>query len=401
MEPKRKQQGTNSNSVQPERKKRRTSSHSVEPERKKDRTRQNIANIRTKCLTNDCILRSIFVHLKTDEKVVAAGVCKLWRDIIYLPPMWRDNDSYINMDKVDFDIMAPSLKRREITRFKLSSLARNDGDSILQFLDFIGSLGPSIKSLDMKKFKTGIKEPILKRALTWKTLPSLETLHLQYKPTIIIKVICERYPCLKSLHVNSCDELDDSILTLIGKNLTALTDLDIAGCKYITDVGIYNISSCLPHLTALTIDASRITNTGVSHLARFPLRKLSMRLCFKIDENCINALSPLRNSLQSLNISQCKNINPNLALHHIANSGFCLTEITIGIQGYRRLTDPSRYPNDIIDGNAIKYFLQKAGRTLKKIDMLGKIENSALIDVDCIDENCPELILLQTSWPLR
>ena len=397
-----------SHSVEQKRKKRRTS-HRVEHKRKKPRTSHSVVNSRdfySECLENYCIQRKIFGYLSTGDKVVAARVCKQWRDIIYQPGMWLNKNLCIDMDEVDMRIMAPSLKRRNITRLRLHndvSLA-TPCDAILwdatKFLLLMCSLGPIIKSLDMKRCSARINEEILERACNWKTLPCLESLHLSYttptcaRPTSgSIKVICERCPGLKSLQMNNCDNLTDSTLTLVGQKLTALTDLDITMCKSFTDAGLYNISTCLSHLTALTVDGSYITNTGVSHLTKFPLRKLSMSLCCNINEDCINALLPLRNSLQGLNISQCPNVNPNIALHHIANSEFCLTEFAVGYNGLFKSLNIGNAP-DMINEVAIKYFLKKkAGRQLKKLQVEGKLENSALMAAS-IEKNCPELNIL-------
>ena len=307
--------------MEPRRENRKTPHHSV----------VNTRELSSECLENRCILLCIFGHLKTGDKVVAARVCKLWRDVVYEPSMWRDNDSAINMDKVDMRFMAPSLKRRKITNLKLTKLNSLFYDDATQLLRFIYHVSPFIKSLDMRRFDARMDKQILVRAFTWKALPSLETLYMNRQHTsnsVLIKVICERYPHLKSLQLTS--SVTDSILTLIGKNLTLLTDLGISGSRC-TDAGIHNISTCLSHLTSLTIHGSSMTNTGVSHLARLPLRKLSMRYCHYIDENCITTLSPLRNSLQSLAIFQCLGVDPNIALHHLDDSGFCLTELEVNV----------------------------------------------------------------------
>ena len=358
----------------------------MEPRRENRKTpHQGVVNTRelsSACLENRCILNCIFGHLKTGDKVVAARVCKLWRDVVYEASMWRDNDSYIDMDNVDMRFMAPSLKRRNITKFKLNSCLNNDATQLLRFIYHVS---PIIKSLDMRRLDARINEQILVRAFTWKALPSLETLYMNRQHTsnsVLIKVICERYPHLKSLQLTS--SVTDSILTLIGKNLTLLTDLDVLCGIRCTDAGIHNISTCLSHLTSLTIHGSSMTNTGVSHLARLPLRKLSMRYCHDIDENCITAISPLRNSLQSLAIFQCLGVDPNIALHHLDDSGFCLTELEVNVP--------------FVSYATIKDFLQKkACRRLKKIQLFEERKNSALIAAS-IEENCPELTTLILSW---
>ena len=368
----------------------------MKQQRKKQKTPNSVVNIRessSKCLMNHCILRSIFGNLSTGDKVVAARVCWLWHDVAYESSMWRDNDLYIDMGKVDMSVMAPSLEMRKITELKLYSRPRDGATN--QFLHLMLSLGPIIKSLDMSKLSSRINEQVLMRAFSWEMFFSLETLHLNCTPTNgLIKVICEHCPCLKSLHVSGCFQLTDSILTLIGKNLTALTDLELASCRPYTDAGIFNISTCLTQLTALTIDGSSITNTGVNHLAQFPLRKLSMRMCTNIDENCINALSPLRNSLKGLDISNCLNVNPNVALHYIADSGFCLTELAVGFNFDILVRIANVNTPDVINDAAIKYFLQqKAGRHLKKVQLVGKLDNFAVIAAS-VKKSCPELINL-------
>ena len=346
----------------------------MEPQRKKLKTVHNVVDIHdwsTKCFENPVISENIFRHLRADDKAVAARVCKQWHDIIYKPRMWRHNDLFIDMDAVDMRIMAPSLKRRNITKLKLHSYADSVAERkhvVKQLLYLMRSLGHIIRSLDMEMFCVILDERILVRAFNYKTLSFLETLILSVdfgNQSQLIKVICERCPYLKRLEMPYFDRMTDSSLTLIGQNLTELRELDLG--------------------------FSSITNTGINLLAQLPLRKLSLCSCNQINEDCIIPLLQFRNSLKCLDISCCFNLDSNVALYRIAKSGLCLTELRIGYYVIPWF-DEGGVP-DAVNDVAIEFFLwKKAGRRLKRF-LIEDLKFSALTGASIV-ENCPELRVL-------
>ena len=375
----------------------------MEPESKKLQSSNNVVYINKSpesCLDNSEILHHIFQYLGAGDKGRAAQVCKKWHEVIYETSMWDDKLYFFNIDQIDMELVLRSLKCRKITRLVLVSRGCYDrAVAVERFIFLIHSLGPIIKSLCLDEFYVNLSERTLEHAFNKNTLSFLENLQLNNDfrgSSETIRVISKRCPYLLSLHLPHCSAFTDDDLIFMTQHLTELTRLDMRFCEYFTDVGLLYISIKMLHLTSFTMKFTRsVTNAGVNHLTSLPLKELSLYSCLGIDENCIDLLLPLRQSLEHLDIAQCPNLNPNAALVRIAKCGFLLQSLTIGFDVTKN-NSPAAVNNNPGQLNlvTIEYFLWKqAGRQLEHFDLLGNPKYTDLTGASIV-ENCPKLKFL-------
>lgn len=101
--------------------------------------------------------------------------------------------------------------------------------------------------------------------------------------------LVENCPKLKTLSAMYCDKFDNTVAVAIGKYSTQLRNLDISGCRKISNRGLKS----LPHsLKTLQIaNMKQVSNVGLLHILKnASLEKFIVEECGKIDSKVINAM---------------------------------------------------------------------------------------------------------------
>ncbi|XP_020690479.1 EIN3-binding F-box protein 1 isoform X1 [Dendrobium catenatum] len=88
---------------------------------------------------------------------------------------------------------------------------------------------------------------------------------------------------LKMLHVDGCNKVSDKSLLAIVANCSVLEDLDISRCN-VSDIGVAALSSA----------------------EKLKLRVLSLAGCYGVTKRSLQFLGKMKNSLEGLNLQQCK-----------------------------------------------------------------------------------------------
>ncbi len=100
-------------------------------------------------------------------------------------------------------------------------------------------------------------------------LPRISDLNLSENTQLTYRGFAElkNLPGLKSLNLEKCFQLDNDALNLILQGSSSLTDLNLHGCRKLSDTSFYELGKRTPHLQKLNLSRTTIADGALSDLA--------------------------------------------------------------------------------------------------------------------------------------
>jgi len=272
------------------------------------------------------VLATVFYMLDVRCKGRAAQVCRAWRDVVYIPRVWRD----VQVSRLSPASLVDIYVQRGIRRIKSLTTPT---DTWLQDLEYFLAhcermvFVESIDLSDNISLTNGRAAGLLKM-----TMKSLRTLNLGYCSQLrinFVEVIADECPNLARLQLEACFQSDQPLdgnyvwkylsklsrlkhldltacpvddeffeclaetvrrgevvtpvtggdapcVEVIFGQLPPLTCLNLNWCDALTDVSLRYLSQSLPHLKSLSVaHCNRITCDGMKYLSEMKcLRRL-------------------------------------------------------------------------------------------------------------------------------
>ncbi|KAK9313349.1 hypothetical protein V1522DRAFT_436366 [Lipomyces starkeyi] len=137
------------------------------------------------------------------------------------------------------------------------------------------------------------------------------------------------FPRLRKLCLADCTFLTDKAIVSLAAAAKALEELDLSFCCALSDVSVEVLSLGCPLLKSLNLAfcGSAVSDASLRAVARhlLDLRTLSVRGCVRVTNAGVDAVGNGCVNLQSLDISQCRNVNceapPLLGMLGVVNTG--------------------------------------------------------------------------------
>ncbi|KAK9492772.1 hypothetical protein V1508DRAFT_135881 [Lipomyces doorenjongii] len=137
------------------------------------------------------------------------------------------------------------------------------------------------------------------------------------------------FPRLRKLCLADCTFLTDKAIVSLAAAAKALEQLDLSFCCALSDVSVEVLSLGCPLLKSLNLAfcGSAVSDASLRAVARhlLDLRTLSVRGCVRVTNAGVDAIGNGCVNLQSLDISQCRNVNceapPLFGMLSIVNTG--------------------------------------------------------------------------------
>ena len=100
-----------------------------------------------------------------------------------------------------------------------------------------------------------------------------------------------KFKQLKCLYLSQCHQIQDEDLSVILKGCGDLTELSLAGCQKINEMGFLELAKGLPHLLSLNVSRSSISNTALVEIASRcrQLTFLDISGCNQLTEKGVNS----------------------------------------------------------------------------------------------------------------
>lgn len=139
--------------------------------------------------------------------------------------------------------------------------------------------------------------------------PNLKELYLQKDPHLnyIFWGELAKFKTLSLLDLAYCDQVQDEDLSILMRGLNRLTQMNLSGCKKITEKGFLELAKNLTRMVKFNASYSEISDTAlVEIISRCRnLTDLDISGCSQLTEKGISAAAKNGLSLQYLNIAHC------------------------------------------------------------------------------------------------
>uniref|UniRef100_A0A336N0U5 CSON005786 protein n=1 Tax=Culicoides sonorensis TaxID=179676 RepID=A0A336N0U5_CULSO len=143
-------------------------------------------------------------------------------------------------------------------------------------------------------------------------LQSLKSINLSFCVSITDQGLkhLNKMPCLEALNLSACDNITDMGIAYLTEGVTTLVTLEMSFCDKIGDTALNYIANTLFHLKQLSLNACRITDTGLIRVARaiHELEVLNIGQCSAITDQSILVLSETLQNLRAIDIYGCTKI---------------------------------------------------------------------------------------------
>lgn len=286
----------------------------------------------------DDILVEIFSHLSQFPDLLRVRqVCRRWRALSCDGRLWRtlSFEGHENVSSSALEALCRSTpglrtlqilslaKIHRVSEFAVRNIPRGDCSATLESVDLSWCSGANDKSV-----------------VEFSRCPGLRELRLSHCRTVTrrsVRILAVRCPRLEVLDLNCIDGIRDSLLDVIGQNCPRLRVLNIANARNVTDDGVAflasgcprlelldlswcckvtdwavsKIASAMPRLREIGLSETRVTNIGISDLARSCawLEALHVARCVRIsDEGAESIMTYCASRLTTLNIASCHNV---------------------------------------------------------------------------------------------
>ncbi|XP_044731128.1 protein AMN1 homolog [Chrysoperla carnea] len=120
---------------------------------------------------------------------------------------------------------------------------------------------------------------------------------------------------LKNLEIRNCDLVTDDLIQVIAKDCPNLVQLNIGGCKNVSDLGLLELCESCKYLRALDISYSKVTTKGIKifvYKLGFQLTDLRLNNCDGVTDEAIVAIFDLCPNLEMLLYNNCGNVKDDM-----------------------------------------------------------------------------------------
>ena len=359
------------------------------------------------------ILKQIFKKFNFEDKIRLAHVCHRWKDIIYEDIKWEEMK--INVDiglDLCTEVMIPHLIQRGVSKVKVDIRTHHKkGNSVkkIQVVSFLQNLlqnMTSLKAIDLSNLVLSERN-MEQFLLDCDIMPNIRTVILCVNFLMPVEMFCHfasRFCNTEMIDVwtpgdyephmrKSC--ISDMHMQVMAQKLTKLQQLMISPSLLVTDVGIGNLTGCIPKAKDMTNtiafhpqlekliisesnltdqglqyisqgfsnliylslpESARITSVGIAHIAQMKsLRELHLHNCRGINDESVRKLAEAKSNITSLNLSGNYQIGDN-ALKYYGASELSLQELYLSCCN---ITDEGIH------------HLVKQGHTLKRLSIFG------------------------------
>jgi len=265
------------------------------------------------------VLATVFYMLDVRCKGRAAQVCRAWRDVVYIPRVWRD----VQVSRLSPASLVDIYVQRGIRRIKSPE---NPTDAWLQDLEyFLALCDQMVESMNLSgciSLTYGRAAGLLK--ITSKSLRALNLGRCSQLPKYLVEVIADECPNLARLQLEACFQadqpLDGNYVWKYLSKLSRLKHLDLTACpvddeffkclaeavrrgELVTPVTggdarcAEAVFGQLPSLTSLNIDlCGPLTDISLQYLSQsLPhLKSLSVQCCYQITCDGMKYLSEMK-----------------------------------------------------------------------------------------------------------
>lgn len=250
---------------------------------------------------DESFLSKFFRHFTAEEKGKLAGVCKIWKTILYLPKFWIDIMPIVNCREgnkrdEEMKLFYESLHQRG---FDSICLFGATDDDVTTFVTYFPSCRKQIRSISLRcsNITDSSLDLLFKRMICiyrlelsgcneiteaglWSCLnPKIVSLSVTDCINVAddtVGAISQLLPSLYELNLQAYHVTDAALTFFSSKQSYTLCILRLNSCWEITNHGIVNIVHALPNLTVLSLSGcSKITDDGVELIAE-NLRKLKV-----------------------------------------------------------------------------------------------------------------------------
>lgn len=140
--------------------------------------------------------------------------------------------------------------------------------------------------------------------------PNLQQLDLSQDTQLTYKAFgsLKKFGSLKSLTLSYCHQIGDEELALVLESCPGLIELNISGCKKLTESALLNTTTSLPRLITLSAERTGINDRVLNEIGNklIFLEKLDLTHCLNITDRGVGDLLRKTKSLKELNLRECR-----------------------------------------------------------------------------------------------
>ena len=262
------------------------------------------------------IVSYIFRFLPTSDVKYAALVCYAWSRAVEDPILWRETFISLGTRREKFSyLLVDSLERRCIQhlRFKHMSTAA-------QIVQVCKQLGSNLKTLSLQGCRC-VNESLLQ--VLCKYCPNLVRLDLsRCRQLDVVEEAAWLHNCatlwkeLTVLDLNACKDMSDFLVSRIADTLPLVVDLSISGCKGINISTWQKLAKKVLSLKNLDISRSDMTDEILLKFSQIPelkLQGINLTACKHLTDNGVVSLIKYQTSLEVLKLACVDITNTTLA----------------------------------------------------------------------------------------
>ena len=245
------------------------------------------------------IASHVFSFLDTQGKQNVALVCRLWRDVVYLPVHWKNVT--VELPPTCSEMLLQSLVKRRITRISCPRSSFEDICVVFGLLPDVSYLNvggcPRITELQLKR-----------------EFARLEKLkHLVFKrctriSDTFLEASAPKLKNLKSLVLEDCENITEFGLRTFLKHVHGLERLDLTWCENMRDVCLQDIAVNCPELKSLVLRGCDWLSADAMHhlINHLPkLVHLDFRWSHGLTDNGVKILAEGLPNLKYLDVKEC------------------------------------------------------------------------------------------------
>ena len=280
----------------------------------------------------------IFRFLPTSDVKCAALVCFMWSRAAEDPILWRNVFISLGTRRERFsNLLVDSLHRRCIQYLRFKHMS-----TTAQIIQVCKQLGSNLKTLSLQGCRC-VNDSLLE--VLSKCCPNLVHLDLsRCRQLDVVKDAAWLNNCayvwreLTVLDLNACKDISDLLVSKIAHTLPLILDLSISGCKGINLSTWEKLAKNVTTLKYLDISRSDMTDETMlkfSQISQLKLKGINLTACKHLTDNGIVPLVKYQNLLEVLKLA-CVDIT-NTTLASIGKYMECLR--VLDLNSCRQLTD--------------------------------------------------------------
>lgn len=262
------------------------------------------------------IVSYIFRFLPTSDVKCVALVCYAWSRAAEDPILWRDVFISLGTRRERFsNLLVDSLHRRCIQYLKFKHMS-----TAAQIIQVCKHLGSNLKTLSLQGCRC-VNDSLL--AVLSKYCPNLVYLDLSrcrqldmVNDATWLNTCASVWKDLAVLHLNACKDISDFLVSKIADTLPLIVDLSISGCKGIKTTTWQKLAKNASSLKYLDLSRSDMTDDIMLKFSQIPqlkLKGINLTACKHLTDNGIVSLVKYQTSLEVLRMACMDITNTTLA----------------------------------------------------------------------------------------